>query len=297
MDHMMPEMDGMEATRIIREEIGTGYAKNIPVIALTADAIAGNDKIFLSRGFQAFLTKPIDIMQLDLVLNRWVRDKKQEKELKAKESETGALDEAAARREVSLREAAKDISGFDIDRGLTFVGGDVGSWLDVVRSFVSHTPSLLDSLRNLGRENLADFTITVHGIKGACYSLGAAAAGKAAEELEHKGRAGDFDFVRAHAGSFIAQAGKLLEDLGFLLKIAEDEDERPRKPVPDQDVLAAIREAAAAYDMESLETAVSALERYRYETEQDLVPWLREQCNKSEFTAIQERLAEKQNVD
>ncbi|GHS96272.1 hypothetical protein FACS1894108_00620 [Planctomycetales bacterium] len=83
MDHMMPGMDGVEATRIIRREIGTDYAKNIPIIVLTANAIAGNEEMFLRSGFSAFLAKPIDIMQLDMVINRWVRDPELERELAA----------------------------------------------------------------------------------------------------------------------------------------------------------------------------------------------------------------------
>ena len=61
MDHMMPEMDGIEATKRIRE-IGTEYAKTIPVIALTANAVIGSEEMFLQNGFQPFLSKPIDIM-------------------------------------------------------------------------------------------------------------------------------------------------------------------------------------------------------------------------------------------
>ncbi|MDR2759887.1 MAG: response regulator, partial [Spirochaetaceae bacterium] len=75
MDHMMPEMDGIEATRIIRNEIGTEYAKNVPIIALTANALIGNEDIFISAGFNAFIAKPIDIMRLDVILNQWVRNK------------------------------------------------------------------------------------------------------------------------------------------------------------------------------------------------------------------------------
>jgi CheY-like chemotaxis protein len=74
MDHMMPEMDGIEAVRIIREEIGTEYAKNIPIIALTANATIGSEKIFLENGFQAFISKPIDIAQLDAVIRQWLRN-------------------------------------------------------------------------------------------------------------------------------------------------------------------------------------------------------------------------------
>jgi CheY-like chemotaxis protein len=82
MDHMMPGMDGIEAVRIIRNEINTGYANNVPIIALTANAIVGNDKMFLEHGFQDFLTKPIDIMRLNEAINRWVRDKNYEQELR-----------------------------------------------------------------------------------------------------------------------------------------------------------------------------------------------------------------------
>jgi signal transduction histidine kinase/FixJ family two-component response regulator len=81
MDHMMPGMDGIEALRIIRNEIDSDYARTIPVIALTANAIIGNRELFLNKGFQDFLTKPIDIIKLDESINRWVRDKKKEKEM------------------------------------------------------------------------------------------------------------------------------------------------------------------------------------------------------------------------
>jgi len=77
MDHMMPGMDGIEATKMIRG-IGTKYAMTIPIIALTANAIAGNEQMFLKNDFQAFLPKPINLMNLDSVVQRWVRDKARE---------------------------------------------------------------------------------------------------------------------------------------------------------------------------------------------------------------------------
>ena len=72
MDHMMPGIDGIEATRIIREEIGTDYAKNIPVVALTANAVVGKKNMFLENGFNDFLSKPMDLDALDEVVNRWL---------------------------------------------------------------------------------------------------------------------------------------------------------------------------------------------------------------------------------
>ncbi len=83
MDHMMPEIDGVEAARIIREEIGTDYARAVPIIALTANAIIGNEEMFLGRGFQGFLSKPMDMARLDAMLRRWIGregDREQEPE-------------------------------------------------------------------------------------------------------------------------------------------------------------------------------------------------------------------------
>jgi signal transduction histidine kinase/DNA-binding NarL/FixJ family response regulator/HPt (histidine-containing phosphotransfer) domain-containing protein len=71
MDHMMPGMDGIEAFEQIRA-LGTEYATGVPIIALTANAITGNAEMFISKGFAAFLSKPIDVMQLDAVIRQWV---------------------------------------------------------------------------------------------------------------------------------------------------------------------------------------------------------------------------------
>jgi signal transduction histidine kinase/CheY-like chemotaxis protein len=78
MDHMMPGIDGMEATKMIRA-LGTAYAKNLPIIALTANVVAGNEQMFLDNGFDAFLPKPFNVMSLDSVIQQWVRDKEKEK--------------------------------------------------------------------------------------------------------------------------------------------------------------------------------------------------------------------------
>ena len=70
MDHMMPQMDGIEATKIIRD---MGYEH--PIVALTADAVIGQAEIFLANGFDDFISKPIDVRQMNAVLNKLVRDK------------------------------------------------------------------------------------------------------------------------------------------------------------------------------------------------------------------------------
>jgi signal transduction histidine kinase len=74
MDHMMPGLDGIETVHIIREELGgeSEYARAVPIIALTANAIVGNEEMFIENGFQGLLAKPIDMRKLDEVLRKWV---------------------------------------------------------------------------------------------------------------------------------------------------------------------------------------------------------------------------------
>jgi CheY-like chemotaxis protein len=71
MDHMMPRMDGVETAQAIRALPGS-YAQNIPIIALTANAVVGVEQMFLANGFQAFISKPIDIMELDKIVHDWI---------------------------------------------------------------------------------------------------------------------------------------------------------------------------------------------------------------------------------
>jgi signal transduction histidine kinase/ActR/RegA family two-component response regulator len=71
MDHMMPGMDGVEATKLIRAS-GTGYARKIPIIALTANAVAGSERMFLDNGFNAFLPKPFNATFLDSIIKQWI---------------------------------------------------------------------------------------------------------------------------------------------------------------------------------------------------------------------------------
>ena len=71
MDHMMPEMDGIEATARIR-----ALGKQVPIVALTANAVVGMREVFLEKGFNDFLAKPIDVVRMDEILDKWIPKEK-----------------------------------------------------------------------------------------------------------------------------------------------------------------------------------------------------------------------------
>ena len=71
MDHMMPEMDGIETTGIIRR-LG-GWNSEVPIVALTANAISGVEQMFLENKFSGFLPKPLELAALSLCLRKWIK--------------------------------------------------------------------------------------------------------------------------------------------------------------------------------------------------------------------------------
>ncbi|MDR0689867.1 MAG: response regulator [Spirochaetaceae bacterium] len=291
MDHMMPEMDGIEATRIIRNEIDTEYAKNVPIIALTANAIVGNEEMFLSNGFNAFISKPIDIMRLDTILNQWVRDRQTEEILR--QAKNMQKESAAAEPVEELSSVILDgfeIEGVDLEAGIARYGTKE-TYLNILRSYVIHTPELLEKLRNLSRETLAEYAVTVHGIKGASYGISAGAVGDWAEKLEHAAKAGDYDAVNGENASFIEKTEVLVAGIWNLLREALEQDaEKQKAAAPDRVLLEKLLDAGKRFKSTVMEEVLSELEEYEYEADGDLVTWLREQLDNLEYDAIRDRL-------
>jgi signal transduction histidine kinase/CheY-like chemotaxis protein/HPt (histidine-containing phosphotransfer) domain-containing protein len=298
MDHMMPEMDGIEATRIIKEEIGTDYARNIPIIALTANAIIGNAEMFLSKGFQDFLSKPIDIIKLDETINRWVRDKKLEKELAARGESVGdgasAPDGSGAGSGSGNTGAfdGKAVQGINLADGLARFGGDEQAYMDVLRSYAKNTPELISKARGLSRDTLADYAVTVHGLKGASRNIGALSLGDKAEELEKAAKAGDYGYASQNNDEFLEKAGKAVSGIEGLLAEIDAADTRDTLPSPDKTILTSLLEAAGSFDIDGADEAMSELEKHTYETGAELVSWLRDELGRAGFTRITERLEE-----
>jgi CheY-like chemotaxis protein len=280
MDHMMPEMDGIEAVRRIRA-LGTDYARAVPIIALTANAIIGNEKMFLANGFQAFLSKPIDVMQLDGVMRQWVRKKELEKECPAPTA--GAAAEAE-----SETEKGPGIVGLNTQVCAERFGGDRAVYRQVLRSYAVNTAPLLERISVVTPELPPEYAVIVHGINGSSRSVGADAVGDMAAELEQAAKAGDLDFIRRHNEAFLAAGTELLRALNAALNAREEV--KPAREAPDPALLTELAEYCAEYDMDGIDEVMNALEGFAYEKEADLVGWLRERIAQLEFAEIGERL-------
>jgi len=217
MDHMMPEMDGIETTRIIRTQIDNEIAKTVPIIALTANAIRGNEEMFLNAGFQAFLTKPIDINVMDAVIRQWVRDKVQEE---AKLQDGGKMSENNTEQKTESAESGnkKDIPGINIMQAMEQLGDDEEIFELTLQSFADNTPAVLDKLRNFDPDKVSDYVITVHGMKGICRNICAEETAAMALNLEQAGKAGDLDFIKKNNDALITAVEKLIADIRVWLE-------------------------------------------------------------------------------
>ncbi|MDR0553695.1 MAG: response regulator [Treponema sp.] len=291
MDHMMPGMDGMEATRIIRNEIDNEYAKTVPILALTATALAGNEELFLSNGFNAYITKPIDVTQLDMALNSWIRNKQSKEILRQAEMEQAARDEESV---PDLPNVLDDlfVEGLDLIQGRERYNSET-AYLEVLRSYHVHTPVLLDKMRGFAGKDagLPEYTVTVHGLKGSSSGICANTVSQKAQELEIAARAGDYEKINAENAAFIQTVELLLEDIGALLKkVAAGREKKPKSQAPDMTQLTRLLEAAKRFKTSSMEEILTEIESFEYENGGELVTWLREQMDNLEYGAIRERL-------
>ena len=285
MDHMMPGMDGIEATRLIRE-IGTEYAKNIPIIALTANAIVGNEEMFLQKGFQAFISKPIEIAHLDAVIREWVRDKEQE-ELYMR---TDSSRRHVHKDDKNWQALDKGISGLNIEKGLSRFYNDKSAYVEVLRSFSKNTPPLLEASKEVTVNTLEEYVTIVHGIRGSSGGICAEETASLAEELEKAAIAGNYDYIAANNAILIEKVLMLISDIDIVLEEIDADNLKHVKERPDKGTLEKLRIACENFDMGGVDAALDELEANDYEHDGDLVVWLRENVEQMNLNEIKKRL-------
>jgi PAS domain S-box-containing protein len=283
MDHMMPGMDGIEAADTIRA-LGTEYARKIPIIALTANAIQGTENIFYLHDFQAFISKPIDIIEMDSVIRKWLRDESKEN---STYGDTTELDTSSIDENVVI-----EIAGVDTAKGLSLLGNDLNLYLPFLRSFAAKTPQVMERLRNVTEETLPDYYIAVHGLKGTSASIGAESVRKKAAALEALANNKDLSGVLLENGKLIKDTEDTAANIKEWLEKYDAVNEKPIQDAPSRAVLLNLLESCRKYDMKGIDKAMSELERTGYKRGSDLIAWIKEKIIVSEIDEVASRLAE-----
>jgi len=238
MDHMMPEMDGVETTKILREE---GY--DSPVVALTANAIAGMKEFFVENGFNDFVSKPIDLRQLNLVLNTFIRDKQTPEVLEDAKRQKEARDIRTSSDEscrwadecpragecprlcntgnagaAGVLSRLKEIPGLDVEPALDAMNNMEDMYIDTVKLTLRLLPERIERMDKFIVSDIKSFAVEVHGLKSVLKNIGSSALGNMAAGLERAALNNDTDYCNENYPPFKSGLTELEHNLNKALK-------------------------------------------------------------------------------
>ncbi|MBO4473880.1 MAG: response regulator [Clostridiales bacterium] len=224
MDHMMPEMDGIETLAKLRKE--DLVPEHTVVIALTANAIVGARKLYMDASFDDYLTKPIELGQLASVLDKYLPEEKKRSPEAMEEDEILEFipeeDSGAGENEGNVSGEDKTAEalgqagkiGLDTGAGLIYCGNDASFYLEMLREFVSAYPEKEKKLEECyTKEDWNNYKIHVHALKTNLASIGASETSDLARELEKAAEDGDVSVLRDKHGTLILEYGKLVTNL------------------------------------------------------------------------------------
>jgi CheY-like chemotaxis protein/anti-sigma regulatory factor (Ser/Thr protein kinase) len=269
MDHMMPEMDGIQAAGKIRE-IGGKFAA-LPIIALTANATRGVRDIFLTSGLDDYLPKPIEIDKLGDMLKKWIPFDKII-------GEGGSVSERmAARRTAENAARAGGSDGFWESVAATgFINAEIGKsrvagieemYRETLDLFYSKIPRDCETLeKHLKNKDLPGFAILVHGIKSSLSTIGAMQLSESAFALEKASKEGDLPFCEGNTPPFIESLRGLRAKLGSICDTGDgrDDDRSKGDDVDLKEFAKVALTAAEAYDGEQSIEAIGKLIKNDY---------------------------------
>jgi CheY-like chemotaxis protein len=281
MDHMMPEMDGIEATAKIRaleesrrkEKSAPEFPKGIPIIALTANAVSGMKEMFLKNGFNDFLSKPIEIPKLDEIVAKWIPGEKKlipgekRRQLRPSIQGSGTEDKNPAGPEFRLT-----IEGVDTIRGIAMTGGSEKGYKNVLAVLYTDILNRLADFEKLAGmpENLPftveeypAFTIQAHALKSALATVGAFELSKAAAVLEAAGKDGDRRIIEEKLPVFIRNLKVFNEKIAAIVFLPEGERQAAAGDhgvLPYAPALKDLQQALLSYNISGINRLVKQLE-------------------------------------
>ncbi len=269
MDHMMPVMDGVQTLHVIRALEGNP-SRDIPVIALTANAVAGAREFYLKEGFQDYLTKPIDADKFENMLIEYLPDNVV---YLTNNREVSDEFEPQDAEEFDIRESQLYLMGFNLRNGLRYMGGDKSLYGKVLRDFHSILQEKETALKDfLQKGDMPGYTIIVHSLKGNARSVGADDLADEAFELEKMAKAGQLEDVTVRSPILFSMMKNMRNSLRVYLETEAAEEEKAQLEIPDsveviteEEWVRALQELAARlddFDGESAAAKLRELKRY-----------------------------------
>jgi PAS domain S-box-containing protein len=193
MDHMMPSMNGVEATKILRE---LGYKE--PIVALTANALAGQEEMFLKNSFDGFISKPIDSRELNIILNDFIRNRKPKEVVEAARLEQSEREKNSTPTPVVVNNKVKipDIEKY---------------FVKDAESAVSVLENLLPEIHSASDDDIELYVTTVHGMKSSLANIDEPELSEAALKLELAGKERNITLISNKTPVFISVLKSLID--------------------------------------------------------------------------------------
>lgn len=268
MDIMMPEMDGIETMHRIRHMVGT-YFQKVPIVALTANAVAGARETLITEGFDDFLEKPVERSVLERVLRRNIsrekiiskeeynqrmeqirkengeevqqdkigkETKKETQKESQKEVQKNPVVESVVLKEVEETEVFVDELetklkkiGLDVEKGILYCGGKE-QYINILQDYCTEfTDSGATAQELFEKQDWKNYTITVHGIKSSMGSIGATEISEQAKQLEFAGKENRIDYI-------LENHSLMMKDYKEFFAILCETMGLERKEIPETDV-------------------------------------------------------------
>ena len=285
LDHRMPGMDGIETLERLKAMEGNPNTE-VPVVALTANAVSGARESYIAAGFTDYLTKPIDSNQLENMLLRYLP-----KEKIQPGGDGGEKRSATQKKEEMLPAWLLKLSNIDHAEGIRNCGS-AETYLDTLRVFAEGMAENADEIDGYFRqEDWINYTTKVHALKSTARIIGAKELSERAKRLEHAGNAGDIASIKADTPALLqlyrsygeAFAPFCPKDAASDLPMISSEDL--------QEAYETLREVAVSFDYESLMFVMESLAGYTLpESEAERYEELKSAAKKPDWEKIRELL-------
>lgn len=208
LDHMMPEMDGIETLHIIKR-LDDYYIP--PIVALTANAITGMKEMYLKEGFDSYLSKPINVLELDKIIHKYfggtsktINDEKYEKNHEVKND----IIESDKEGNETMEEFLKN-NNVDLDKSLEFLG-DMEMYNITILDFKTESLNKWKKIEEcLNTEDMTNYSIYVHALKSDCKYLGFMKLADISYQHELKSKENDLNYVKEHYNELETEFNKI----------------------------------------------------------------------------------------
>lgn len=213
-DHMMPEMDGIEMLQHVKTMDG-GIYKDIPAVAITANALSGAKQTYLDAGFCGYLSKPIDPERFEQI----IKDNLPQEYVT--ECGDGNGDTATEGQETDgtsdpKQEEEWSILGIDIAKALSYIGGSRELYISLLQTYLDGSEERIRKLEECkNKEDIFNYDITIHGLKGISASIGADSMAIAAAGLEEacKDPQTAMTYIQMNHDQVVSRYRELLEQI------------------------------------------------------------------------------------